>query len=137
MSTQESKKEKVSPFAWVDCLTQKNGDLMAEHGEAEYNKVSFMVNRAMSQYPDCILYAAEINLYKDLDGRYSYDFYMNTIRKKKRFAKWGKKKAGEGDILAVMEHYGYSRTKAEEAMRVLSPEQLAYIVEYENAKVQS
>jgi hypothetical protein len=133
--TSTTKIEKVSPFKWVDCLTQKIGDLMEEHGEAAYP--AFMVNRAMSQYQDCILYAAEINLYKDLDNRYAYDFYMNALRKKKRFAKWGKKKTGEGDILAVMEHYGYSRTKAEEAMRVLSPEQLAYIMEYENAKVQS
>jgi hypothetical protein len=128
----EYKKEKVSPFAWVDALCQKNSDPMEEHGEAAYP--GFMVNRAMSQYNDCIFNAAEINVYPDLPPRMAYDYYMNSIRAKKRFAKWGKKKTGEGEILAVMTHYGYSRIKAEEAMRVLTDEQLAYIVELEKAK---
>jgi len=134
MSLEEiKKKEKVSPFIWIDALCQKTGDPMEEHGELAYP--AFMVNRAMSQYQDCILYAAEINLYKDLDNRYAYDFYMNAIRKKKRFASWGKKKTGEGEVLAIMEHYGYSRIKAEEALRVLTEDQVSYIMEYENGKV--
>lgn len=126
------KTEKVSPFIWVDALCTKSGDPIAEHGEAAYP--AFMVNRSMSQYPDCILTAAEVNLYQWLPNRMAYDFYMKVIRAKKRFAKWGKKKAGEGEVLAVMTHYGYNREKAEEAMRVLTPEQLAYIVELEGAK---
>lgn len=135
MSLEEiKKKEKVSPFAWVDALCQKSSDPMEEHGELAYP--AFMINRAMSQYQDCIFFAAEMNLYKDLDNRYAYDFYMHGIRKQKRFAKWGKKKTGEGEVLAVMEHYGYSRIKAEEALRVLTEEQVAYIVEQEKVKEQ-
>lgn len=121
----------LSPFIWVDALCQKTSDPISEHGEAAYP--AFMVNRAMSQYQDCLFLAAELNLY-DVSNRMAYDFYMTGIRAKKRFAKWGKKKTGEGETLAVMNHYGYSREKAEEALKVLTPEQIEHIVELEKLR---
>lgn len=130
--TEKYKDEKISPFAWVDALSQRKGDPMEDHGEAAYP--AFMVNRAMSQYPDCIFLAAEINLYRDLDNRMAYDFYMTSVRPKKRYAKWGKKKTTEGELGAVMTHYSYSREKAEAVMRVLTADQLKEIVELEEAK---
>lgn len=117
--------EKLSPFAWVDCLTQKKGDMIQEHGEAAYP--AFMVTRALSQYPDCVHMAAEINLYKDIPNRYAYDYYMTGIRKGKRFAQWGKKKSTDGDVGVVMNHYCVSREKAEEFLKVLTEDQLKEI----------
>lgn len=113
--------EKVSPFAWVDAITQKKSDPMEEYGEKEYP--AFMVSRALSYFPDTILYAAEINLYQHMDAKLQYDYYRNSVRPKKRFAKWGKKKSSE-DVKFLMEALQYSRTKAEQAASILTPEQI-------------
>jgi hypothetical protein len=124
--------EKLSPFAWVDALCNKKSDPMAEHGEAAYP--AFMVNRAMSQYQDCVFYANEMNLYRELDARLAYDFYMHGIRAKKRYAKWGKKVVPDDNLKAVMSHYGVNRDVAEAYSRLMTSDQLDQIVEFEAAK---
>lgn len=116
--------EKVSPFVWVDALCTKKGDPMGEYGEDEYP--TFMVNRSMSQYQDCLFHAAEINLYPDMLAKQAYDYYWFAIRAKKRFGKWGKKK-NVGDVALIMDHYQVNRVRAEEILRVLTPEQVQVI----------
>lgn len=131
--TEKEKKDKdpaLNPFMWVDALTQKNSDPMLEFGEAKYDRVSFMVNRAMSQYRDCLMMAAELNLYQDVPNRQAYDYYMKGVRPGKRFAKWGKKKS-DADAQLIQKHYGYSRQKAEDALKLLTKDQVAHIRELE------
>lgn len=125
-------KEKVSPFVWVDALCQKTGDPMKEYGEVAYP--AFMINRSMSQYMDCVFHAAEMNLYKDLDARLAYDYYLHGIRAKKRFAKWGKKRVADEAVAAVMTHYGVNREVAEGYASLMGSEQLEEIVELEAAR---
>jgi hypothetical protein len=125
------KDEKVSPFVWVDSLCTKVGDPMEEHGEEAYP--AFMINRAMSQYQDCIFHAAEINLYPNMDNRMAHDYYRTAIRAAKRYGKWGKKK-NVGDVSLLMEHYQINRERAEETLRLLTPEQLVIIRTEEKAK---
>lgn len=126
------KKEKVSPFVWVDNLCLKQDDMIEAHGEEAYP--AFMINRAMSQYPDCVFPANEMNMYPDLSPRMAYDYYYHGIRKAKRFAKWGKKKAADEAAQAIMVHYQVNRERAEEYLRVLTEEQVDYIQELENAE---
>ncbi len=123
---------KISPFTWVDAVSNKTGDPMAEHGEEAYP--AFMVTRALSYFPDCCLYAAEMNAIPNTDNKIQYDYFYHSIRKKKRFSKWGKKKAGDDELKAVMSHYGYNIEKAEGIMPLLTDEQLADIVELEKVK---
>jgi hypothetical protein len=132
VSTEKNKDPSTNPFLWVDALCQKNSDPMSEYGEAKWQRVSFMVTRAMSQYQDCLFQAAELNLYRDVPAQQAYDYYMKGIRAKKRFAKWGKKKS-DADVQLIQQHYGYSRQKAEEALRVLTEEQVEYIRKLEGA----
>ena len=61
-----------------------------------------------------------------LDPKLQYDFYLNSLRKKKRFAPWLKKGKTE-DLDAVKKYYRYSNEKAEQAMRILTKEQIKYI----------
>jgi hypothetical protein len=60
------------------------------------------------------------------DNKLQYYYLLNSIRPKKRFAKWVKKQE-DNDLDAVMRCYGYSRTKAEAALTLLSPVQLEQI----------
>ena len=69
-----------------------------------------------------------MNRYQNLDTRLQYDFYINTVRPRKRFSPWGKKQK-MNDLDLVKQYYGYSNEKAKQALRILSPNQLDYIKE--------
>ena len=98
-------------------------------GESEsdpktYN--SFLINRALSYFPDTVLAANIINKYHGLDNKLQFDFLLNIVRKRKRFSKWNKRELADG-VEAVKEYYGYSNEKAEIALSLLSQEQLEII----------
>ena len=80
----------------------------------------------MAQHMDTLMFANEINQYPNLDKRLQYDFFINTVRPRKRFSPWGKKEKVK-DLEIVKEFYGYSTEKAVQALRLLSPEQIEFI----------
>ena len=95
---------------------------------AEKSYEPFLTNRALSNQIDCVPYANEMNRYPDLDKLLQFDFFINTLRPMKRFAKWVKPVQNE-DLEAVMEYYSYSRVKAETALSVLTQDQIELIKE--------
>lgn len=116
----------TSPFDYVNSITFNKKDMMTgtENDElAEKSYVPFVVNRALSYFPDTILYANEINCNHHVDNKLQYHYLINSIRPKKRFSKWAKKQE-DNDLDAVIQYYGYNREKAEQALSLLSPEQL-------------
>jgi len=121
----------MNPFDYVNSVTFTKKDMMrgTENDElAEKDYVPFLVNRSLSYHEDCILFANEINQRSHLDHLLQYDFFINIIRPRKRFAKWAKPTKDE-DLEAVMEYFGYSRVKAQSAITVLTNEQIAMIKE--------
>ena len=48
----------------------------------------YIINRCLSGHLDCVLFANEMNKYPNLDKDMQYSFYLNTLRKKKRFSPW-------------------------------------------------
>tara|TARA_R100000231_G_C5231846_1_gene136941 strand:+ start:231 stop:479 length:249 start_codon:yes stop_codon:yes gene_type:complete len=70
--------------------------------------------------------ANEMNKYHFLDNDLQYNFYLNILRKRKRFSPWLRKEK-VSDLDYVKRYYGYSNEKAIEVMKILTPEQLAYI----------
>jgi hypothetical protein len=111
----------MNPFDIVTSVTNTKKRIISSDNESEYN--AFMVNRALSYYPDTILHAQEMNVYSHLDALLQYDYLLNSIRKKKRFSKWFKREKSE--ILdAVMRRYNCSYRKALEITGVLTKDQL-------------
>ena len=51
----------------------------------------YIINRCLSGHLDCVLFAIEMNKYSFLDKDMQYTFYLNTLRKKKRFSPWLRK----------------------------------------------
>jgi hypothetical protein len=96
--------------------------------ELEYKDYTpFVVNRALSYHLDCVLYANEMNLYPELDKDMQYLFYLNIIRgMKRKFQPWQKAEVNK-DIDSIKEYFGYSNEKARDALKVLTPEQIAEI----------
>ena len=106
-------------------LQTKEYALLTEQDEKSYS--SFMVNRALSFHRDTVLLANEMNKFPNLDNKLKYDFLLNIIRAQKRpYSKWHKK-AQSSDLNVVKEYYGYSDAKAEEALKILSDDQITAI----------
>lgn len=115
----------MNPFDFINAINKSKEDLLKEP-ESEKHYPAYMVNKALSYFPDTILYANEINQYHHLDSKLQFHFFLNSIRPAKRFAKWVKKQE-DNDITAIMEYYGYNPQKAENALSILSSEQLSII----------
>jgi methyltransferase-like protein len=89
--------------------------------EKQYNP--YMTNRSLSYFHDTILMANEMNIQHHLDNRLQFDFFINIIRKRKRFSKWFKPET-ISDVEVVKAYYGYSNDKARQALPLLTKEQL-------------
>ena len=88
--------------------------------------VPYIINRCLSGHLDCVLFANEMNKYSFLDKDMQYSFYLNTLRKKKRFSPWLRKDKVT-DLEIIKQYYGYSNEKASNALKILTPEQISYI----------
>jgi predicted metal-dependent hydrolase len=107
----------MNPFEFSNSITYTKQDIMNDLNEKEY--VPFLVNRSLSYHQDCILYANEMNRRFDISHKLQYHYLLNTIRKRKRFAKWSKPELID-DLKIVMDYYSVSRGKAEEYLSILS-----------------
>ena len=86
----------------------------------------FIVNRCLSGHLDCVMFANEMNKYHSLDKDMQYEFYLNILRKRKRFSPWIRKDKVT-DLDCVKQYYGYSNEKASQALKILSNEQINFI----------
>jgi len=111
---------KSNPFVILDSITNKKylDDL------TDYNP--HLINKSLAQFPDTILYANEMNMNYHIPNQWQYDYFYYAIKRGKRRTKWFKAEKND-DLKAVMNYYKINQTKAKEAMRILSPEQLSDI----------
>lgn len=117
----------MNPFEYVNSINYGKKDIMVDDiAEKAYN--GFMVNRSLSYFPDTVLLANEMNQNAHLDKRMQYDFLMKTVRKRKRFSKWGKAST-EKEIEAIKIVYGYSNDKARSIRHLFSEKEMASLIE--------
>jgi hypothetical protein len=115
-----------NPFDYVNSINTTKENLMrnTENDElAEKGYEPFLTNRSLSYFEDTIGMANEMNMRSQTDSILQYEFLLNTIRKRKRFAKWIKPEKNE-QVAQIQEFYGYSRKKAEQAAMILTDEQI-------------
>ena len=87
---------------------------------------AFIINKCLSGFVDTIMYANEMNLNHQLPTKLQYDFLLNSVRKRKRFSPWLKKEKIQ-DLDAVKSYYGYSNEKAQQALKILTKDQINHI----------
>ena len=116
-----------SPFDYTKAINQSKERLMDSPDEMWEKKYSpFIVNKALYPFPDTVLLVNEMNQCHYLDNRLQFDFLLNSIRPRKRYAPW--LKASKIDNLElVKEYFGYSDQKARDALKILSDDDLEYI----------
>ena len=87
---------------------------------------SFIINKCLAPFSDTIMLINEMNMRHHLDNKLQYDFLLNTIRSKKRYAPWVKADKLK-DLEYVKEYFGYSNEKAKAALKILDNEQITTI----------
>ena len=111
---------------WLNSINFNKNNLTEEDPSVIKDYPPYIVNRCLSGHLDCIMFANEMNRYPNLDKDMQYKFYLNTLRKKKRFSPWLRKEKVT-DLQSVKQYYGYSNEKASQALKILSKQQLDYI----------
>jgi hypothetical protein len=119
----------MKPFDFVNSINFTKKNLMKGSDNDELSEKSYapyLTNKSLSYFTDTLLYANEMNRMHFLDNKLQYEFFLNSIRKKKRFAKWAKADKND-DLVMISEYYQISLSKAKEAIRILTQEQLSTI----------
>ena len=87
----------------------------------------FVINRCLSMFYDTIMHSNEMNGFHFLSKKMQFHYFINIIRRKKRFGgKWLSQKKVK-DLEVIKEYYGYSNQKAKEALNLLSDDQVEEI----------
>ena len=119
------KKKAISPFDFANSINYSKEDLIVDDwSEKQYN--AFIVNKSLSHGIDTVVAANEMNARPHLDAKLQYDFLRGFVRKKKRFNKWLKPEKEEY-LEIVKEYFGYSNVRAQEALRLLTEENIVEI----------
>tara|TARA_B100000575_G_scaffold59257_1_gene44895 strand:- start:248 stop:631 length:384 start_codon:yes stop_codon:yes gene_type:complete len=111
---------------WLNSINFTKENLMEKDPDAINKYPPYIINRCLSGHLDCIMFANEMNKFPNLDKDLQYSFYLNTLRKKKRFSPWLRKDKVT-DLEIVKQYYGYSNEKASNALKILTPDQINFI----------
>tara|TARA_B100000287_G_scaffold339594_1_gene325824 strand:+ start:984 stop:1370 length:387 start_codon:yes stop_codon:yes gene_type:complete len=112
---------------YLNSINFTKEDLMSSEDPTWEKKYpAFIVNKCLSGFIDTIMFSNEMNRYPNLPSKLQYDFFLNSLRKKKRFSPWLRKEKIK-DLDAVKSYYGYSNEKAMQALKILNKTQIDYI----------
>ena len=111
---------------WLNSINFNKENLIKEEPHIIKEYPPFIINKCLSGHMDCVLFANEMNKYHFLDKDMQYNFYLNILRKRKRFSPWLRKDK-VSDLECVKQYYGYSNEKALQILKILSHEQIDYI----------
>ncbi len=116
----------MSPFDFVKQINYGKRNLIDENPELEKEYKQYIINRALSFNYDTVLYANEMNVKNHVDSKLQFDFFLNTIRPKKRYGKWLKRE-NNGILELIKEYYKCSYAKARDYITLLDDSQLDII----------
>ena len=90
---------------WLNSINFNKENLIEEDPSVIKDYAPYIINRCLSGHLDCVLFANEMNKYSSLDKDMQYSFYLNTLRKKKRFSPWLRKDKVT-DLEIIKQYYG-------------------------------
>mgnify|MGYP001227217511 FL=1 len=104
-------------------INQSKKNILDEDPDAVKKYPSYIINRCLSSFTDTVLYANEMNKNSHLPNKMQYDFFLNSVKPRKRFSPWTRKDSIDY-LDVVKEYYGYNDDKALQALRILTKNQL-------------
>ena len=111
---------------WLNSINNTKKNLINEDPSLEKEYPPYIINRCFSGHIDSIMFANELNKYPNLDKKLQYDFFLNSLRKKKRFSPWLRKDQIK-NLDLIKQYYGYSNEKAKQVLNILTKEQLSFM----------
>ncbi len=113
-------------FEYIGKISLGQNASLTDEPEFERDYVPFISNRAFSYHEDSVLAANLMNERPYLEKRLQAFFLINTLRPRKRFAKWIKNECDE-DVSKVAKYYGCSYRHAKSILSLHTPDQLKQI----------
>ena len=104
-------------------INQSKKNILDDDPDAARKYPAYVVNRCLSSFTDTVLYANEMNKNSHLAPKMQYDFFINSVKPRKRFSPWARKDSIDY-LDVVKEYYGYNDDKALQALRILTKDQL-------------
>ena len=104
-------------------INQSKKNILDDDSSAVKKYPPYVVNRCLSSFTDTVLYANEMNKNSHLPNKMQYDFFLNSVKPRKRFSPWARKDSIDY-LDVVKEYYGYNDDKALQALRILTKDQL-------------
>ncbi len=111
---------------WLNSVNFTKENLIGEDVDNIKSYPPYIINRCLSSFLDTILFANKMNIHCNLDKDMQYSFYLNSLRKKKRFSSWITKDIVE-NLKYIKAYYGYNDEKASQVLSILSKDQINYI----------
>ena len=111
---------------WLNSINNTKKNLIDEDPSLEKEYPPYIINRCFSGHIDSIMFANELNKYPNLPKKLQYDFFLNSLRKKKRFSPWLRKDQIK-NLDLIKQYYGYSNEKAKQVLNILTKEQLSFM----------
>jgi len=111
---------------WLNSINQTKSNIMDTNPDSVKDYVPYIINKCFSGHIDSLMFSNEMNINHHLDKKLQYDFLINILRTKKRFSPWLRKDTIK-DLDYVKRYYGYNNEKAQQALRILTKEQINFI----------
>ena len=111
---------------WLNSINFSKENIIEEDPDAVKQYAPYIINRCLSSHIDSLMYANEMNINHHLSKDMQYSFYLNSLRKRKRFSPWLRKDKVT-DLECIKQYYGYSNEKASQALKILSKDQINFI----------
>ena len=108
----------TSPFDFLNSINSSKSNLIRDEGRGVSEYTPYLINQGLSQFPDTIMFANELNARPHMDKQMQYEFLLHSVRPRKRIGKWAKKEDAER-IQKLVEIFGISIRKAEEMLNTL------------------
>tara|TARA_Y100001951_G_scaffold35654_1_gene28160 strand:+ start:266 stop:661 length:396 start_codon:yes stop_codon:yes gene_type:complete len=112
---------------YLKAINQTKENLLdTEDEEWEKRYPPYIVNKCLAPFTDTILLVNELNQHHHLDKKLQFDYLLNSLRPRNRFAPWMKAKKLD-NLEDVKEFYGYGNEKARDALDILDTKQISAI----------
>ncbi len=114
----------MKPFDFVESISYTKIDLIKD-GANPKDYVPYLTNKALSYFPDSVLYANEMNVHHALPKDMQYAYLLGSVRRRRRRSGWHKADAEKVRLAGLAaKRWGLSPTKARQAIELMAPDQI-------------
>jgi hypothetical protein len=120
----------MNVFDFLNSINYTKKNILEEDILLEKQYVPFIVNKYLSYFPDTLMHSNQMNKLSFISKKDQYEYFINAIRKRKRYSKWKKKEDNlqkEISLKNIMEYFECSYKRAEEYLNILNNHQIQAI----------